>query len=250
MYKVDWIKVIVFGWGVVLAVTSALVFVSISFAETSRSDNYQATELEFGSSSEIESCSGEYCAHASIGSLDVDGSASASHTASFGPIASDSEPMLEVIVEPGESNLGVLTTEKTATKTTKVKIRSYLSGGYTLHIYGDPPQYQQHKLKTTSAPAESVPGVEQFGINVVKNTSPSLGNNPMQVPSEQTSFGYPSQGYDVPNFFRYISGDEIARSDTESGQTEFTISMVVNISNSTPSGHFTGDFSAVVVPLF
>lgn len=237
-------------FGGALVVCIVLISSQNSFAETSSSNNFQITDTEFGSGTELETCSGQYCARASIGSLNSEDSSSGSKTASFGSIASDSEPMLEIIVEPGESNLGVLTTERTASKTTKVKIRSYKSGGYTLQLSGHSPKYQSHQLKTLTLPTASSPGVEQFGINVVSNSSPSIGADPVQVPSDLMSFGYPTEDYGVKNLFKYINGDEIARSDTESGQTEFTISMIVNISGSTPAGHFVGDFSAVVVPVF
>lgn len=240
----------VFGYGLLIAMSVLLIFGDISQAETASSENYQAIEVEFGAGGELNSCSGEYCAHASIGSLDGSDASSPSYSASFDQLDLDSEPTLEVIVEPGESNLGVLTTEASATKTTKIKIRSYMSGGYTLHLFGELPQYEDHKLKSLATPAEAMPGVEQFGINVVANTSPNVGANPIQVPSGEISFGYPSEGYNQPNLFKYISGDEIARSDTETGQTDFTISMIVNISNLTPAGHFVSDFSAVVVPIF
>src|SRR5690606_432498 len=107
---------------------------------TSTSTNYQATEMQFGNGSSVESCSEQYCARASIGSLSANSSQSASGSATFEPISSD-EPLLEVIVEMGESNLGVLSTEQTATQTTVVKVRNYLSGGYTLQVVGNPPEF-------------------------------------------------------------------------------------------------------------
>lgn len=221
-----------------------------AFAETSNSTNYQATETQFGAGSLEESCSGQYCARASIGDMSEGGaSKSSGSTASFGPIT-DSEPLLEVIVEPGTSNLGVLSTESTATKTTIIRIRNYLSNGYMLQIVGDPPKYGNHSLATPSTPTASDPGTEQFGINAVANTAPNVGANPLQVPSDQTSFGEAADGYKTSNLFKYASGDVVALSETESGRTDYTISMIINVSNSTPAGHYSSDFSAVVIPIF
>lgn len=214
---------------------------------SSSSDNYQATETQFSSGSALESCSDEYCARASIG----DGGAGSSNTitANFGAVTPD-EPLLEVVVTPGESNLGVLTTEQTATKETTVQIRNYLSEGYTLQVIGDPPKYGDHALATSDTPEASDPGTEQFGINVVANTTPTVGKNPVQVPSGEFSFGAATEDYATPNRFMYASGDVIARSTMSSGRTDYTISMVINISNRTPAGHFSGDFAAVVIPLY
>lgn len=216
---------------------------------TSNSTNYQVTETQFGAGSTREACSDQYCARTSIGDMAAGKGASGASTATFGGVT-DNEPLLEVVVDPGISNLGVLTTENTATKTTTVRIRNYLSDGYILQIVGEAPKYGSHKLQTPSTPTASTPGTEQFAINVAANTSPQVGSAPQQVPSTQTSFGIADEDYRTPNLFKYTSGDVVARSESSSGRTDYTISMIVNISNSTPAGHFSGDFSAVVIPVY
>lgn len=236
-----------------LAVAIALIGSSSSFALTSSSPNYQIMETDFNAGSTLESCSGQYCAQASIGDLATGSGVSSgagTSTASFGAIPSSSDPLLEVIVESGQSNLGVLTTEKTASKTMVVRVRNYLSDGYTLQIVGTPPKYGNHTLSTPSVPTAATPGTEQFAINAAANTSPSVGANPLQVPSDQTSFGMVEEAYRTPNLFKYASEDVVARSNSESGRTDYTISMIVNIANSTPAGHYAGDFAAIVTPVY
>lgn len=221
-----------------------------AFAQSSSSSHYQITETQFGSGSSAQTCSASYCSRTSIGDLTAGQSKSVGGTASFGSITPD-EPSLEVIVQPGISDLGNLTAEETASKTTVVKVRSYLSNGYMMQIVGDPPKVAGHTLSAiTSDNVSSTPGVEQFGINLTANSSPSIGALPVQVPDAQTSFGVVNSGYSTPNKFKYINGDVVAHSATESGQTEYTISTIVNISNQTPAGHYTGDFSAVVIPSY
>ena len=229
----------------------AVVFAGNAFAVSSisTSPNYQVSETEFGSSSRTENCSGQYCAQASIGDPTSGESKSTSSTASFGEIKQE-DPLLEVIVDPGVSNLGVLTSETTASKTMVVRVRNYLSNGYVLQITGDSPKYAGHNLATPSSPTSATAGSEQFGINVAANTSPNVGASPVQVPSDQFSFGRAETGYDTPNQFKYSNGDIVARSDTESGRTDYTISFIVNISNMTPAGRYSGDFSAVVTPVY
>ncbi len=219
------------------------------FAETSSSTNYQLSESGFNSGSLDENCSGQFCARTSIGDLAVGSSVGATSTANFGPVTPD-EPSLEVIVDPGVSDLGVLTTEHTATKTMVVRVRNYLSGGYTLQITGTPPKYGNHTLATPSTPTPSQTGTEQFAINAAVNTSPSVGAAPVQVPSSQFSFGAVNADYSTPNQFKYTSGDDVAHGLTESGRTDYTISMIINIAQNTPAGHYSGDFSAVVIPVY
>jgi uncharacterized protein YceK len=230
-----------------LTVSIAISGASTVMAQTSSSDNYQMTETQFGTTQ--ESCSGNYCAKASIGEA-TDGKTMATSTAQFEDITNN-EPFLDMIVEAGESNLGVLSTEKTATKITSIKIRSYLiADGYTLQIIGAPPKFDGHTLATSTEPIASKPGVEMFGINVVANTTPNVGANPVQVPADQQEFGVVEDAYKIPNKFMYQSEDVIARGKTDSGRTDYTVSMVVNISSSTPAGKYTGDFVAMLIPAY
>jgi hypothetical protein len=222
---------------------------NVVFATTASSSNYQVTETQFGATSSAQNCSGQYCARASIGDMSAGDSASATYSAKFGSIT-NSDPLLEVIVDSGVSDLGVLTTEKTATKTMVVRVRNYLSDGYTLQIVGGAPKYGGHTLSTPTTPVSSTPGTEQFAINASANTTPSVGAAPAQVPSGQFSFGVVDANYSVPNLFKYTSGEVVAHSNSSSGETDYTISMIVNISNATPAGHYSGDFAAIVVPVY
>jgi len=230
-----------------LTLSIAIGGATTAMAVTSSSPHYQVTETQFGSTQ--KSCSGQYCAQTSIGEA-TDGKTTANSTAEFQDIT-DNEPFLDMIIEPGDSNLGVLSTERTATKTTNIKIRSYLiAGGYTVQIMGTPPKFGDHYLETPSSPTPAKAGTEQFGINVVANTSPSVGANPVQVPADQKVFGEVDDNYKVPNNFMYKADDVIARGVTDSGRTDYTLSMIVNIASSTPAGKYTGDFMVMVIPAY
>jgi hypothetical protein len=130
------------------------------------------------------------------------------------------------------------------------KITSYLSSGYTVQMYGDPPKMRGHTITALTSPTQSQVGKEQFGINVVANTTPDIGANLKQVPDSTTSFGQVNSGYNTPNYFKYVSGDVIAHSSKSSGETDYTISMIINVSNETPAGHYTSDYSIVVIPVY
>lgn len=216
-----------------------------AFAQQSSSDNYQMVESQFGSTSSNESCSDGYCASVSIGN----DSGSSATTANFGE-ANYSEPLLEMIVIPGEGNLGQLTTEKAGTKTMQVKIRNYLTGGYRLQLIGDAPKYGGHSLYALPTPTTSQPGKEQFGINLISNTSPSVGVNPIAQPGGGDALGTVLANYKIQNQFMYVNGQTVAETTTNTGGGDYTISMIVNISNKTPAGQYSGDFAAVVLPYF
>lgn len=238
------------GAGTLLALLAIGIFSAQSaFATTSTSSSYQVSETQFGGGATLQSCSSQYCTRASIGDVAGGSASNAKSKTTFGPVTAG-EPTIDVIVEQGESNLGTLRTDQAATKTMTVRIRSYLSDGYMLQLVGNPPKHPKHQLKAMTTRAASKPGTEQFGINVVANTDPVVGLNPVQVPSGEFSFGVVEEQYAVPNMFKYVSDEVIARSDSESGRTDYTITMLINVSNRTPAGHYSGDFSAVVIPVF
>ena len=221
-------------------------------APQASSSNFSASEVQIGGNgSASHDCSSSYCAQESVGDTVTGGSASSGYSAQFGSNTTD-EPLLEVLVSGGTQNLGVLDPSTTATATFGVNVRSYLSSGYSVYVTGSPPSQGSHTLNAlnTSCPCTSQAGAEQFGINLADNTSPNIGAAPVQVPSGSFSFGAATSDYSQTDLFKYHDGDAVAGSATSTGETDYTLSMILNISNVTPGGRYTGTFSAVVVPVY
>lgn len=243
-----------YGLVVVLALALSFGFGGSVNAETaqSSSNDYGVSEVHIGGNgAALNDCNdaNTVCASMSLGDT-VDGQASsADYRAQFGSDPTD-KPLLEVIVTGGISDLGKLSPSTTATATDDIKIRSYLSSGYSLLISGAPPSQGVHNLKTMNSgcPCTSQPGAEQFGINLAANSSPNIGSDPVQVPSSAFSHGYAASNYNQHELFYYANGDTIAKSDTQTGETDYTLSMILNISTVTPGGQYTGTYAAVVVP--
>ena len=84
-----------------------------------------------------------------------------------------------------------------------------------------------------TAAASSV-GSEQFGINLVANTSPSVGANP----SGTSPLGSAANQYNGANLFAWSSGATVATSTAAIGSTTFTVSYLANISSATESGTY------------
>lgn len=220
-----------------------------AYAETSQSEHYRVNEVQFGVGGGRGLCSGSYCSDISVGDTTVGSANSDSYGARFG-FNTSTEPYLEVWSEGANANLGILSPSTTATATNMLKVRNYLSSGYVVQITGETPSQGTHALDRITTPSTSQPGAEQFGINLADNTSPDIGAAPVQVPDNTISFGYAHADYGTPDLFKYENGGIVAQSDTSTGQTEYTISMIINVSNVTPGGKYTGSFSAVVVPVF
>jgi len=236
-------------FAVALAMVLSLSFVGTAAATGSTSTHYKVTETQFGAGSSLHDCSANYCVKTSTGDTVVGSGTSDSYSAHFGINTSD-VPLLEVMTGGGNQDLGILDTTTTGTVVMTVKVRSYLSNGYTIQLTGSAPTTGDHTLTSLTTPSSSHQGAEQFGVNLVANTTPSLGAAPVQVPSSSYSFGAPTSDYNNPNLFKYIDGDVVAQSDKSSGETDYTLSMILNVSNTTPSGHYNAVFSAVVVPLY
>lgn len=232
--------------GVVIAAAAAG-FVSVASAQSS-STNYRVDEYFFGNGGELEACSGSYCAKQSAGETTVGNTASTNYQAQAG-FNTANEPVLEVAVN-GDVNFGILDPASTKYGSATVQVRTYLASGYNMIITGPSPTYGPSSLSPIAFPAASTAGTEQFGINLRANTTPIVGADPVQVPSTEFSFGMPAGDYNTTNSYKYINGDIIATSSSSSGQTNYTLSMIANISPVTPAGQYKSDLSIVVVSSF
>ncbi len=221
-----------------------------------KSTHYTVTETQIGAGSALKDCSANYCGKISVGDTTVGRASSANYSAQFGSNTSDA-PLLEVITVAGNQDMGVLDNTKTGTAVSTIKVRNYLSDGYVLQITGTPPSQGVHHLTALTTPSTSHAGAEQFGINLANNTAPNIGADPLQVPSGTFSFGttgcddmVTECDYGTPDLFKYVDGDIVAHSTKSTGETDYTMSMIINVSNVTPGGRYSGMFSAVAVPVF
>lgn len=233
-----------------LAVTmgGVMLLVSVTAFAQSSSDSYKVEEVFFGTGGELNACSDTYCSKQSAGETAAGRTASASYAAQVGFNTTDT-PMLEVSVN-GSVDFGVLTPNETAAGVAHIQVRTYLADGYTLVISGLPPNHSGHTLSASTIPEPSQPGKEQFGINFRQNTVPTVGTDPQQVPTADFSFGTPTADYNTPDTFKYQDGSIVAYSDSSTGQTNYTLSLIANASNLTPAGQYNTKLSVVVIAAF
>lgn len=218
--------------------TLALLVPATASAAQSSSPNYQVNEVFFGSGGALNDCSSHYCAKESLGETAVGDTSSPNYQAHAG-FNTDRAPFLQFIVDGTNTDIGVVSTSSATTTTGTFSVKNYLSSGYQVVTISNPPKYNTYTMQNLTSPTSSIPGTEQFGINLVHNTSPtSVGANPSQVPSSTFSFGAAASGYDTTNKYKYVPGDTIAYSNSSSGETDYTITYLYNISNVTPGGTY------------
>ncbi|MGH7234198.1 MAG: hypothetical protein ACREF7_02010 [Candidatus Saccharimonadales bacterium] len=233
------------------------VFATCAGDQSTCSSSYGVGEYNFGSGGSLDTtCSASYCAAQTLGETGVGVTNSADYQAYPG-FEVNREPSLQFLVNTTSVNLGTLTTTTTATQTATFSVESYLSSGYIIETVSPPPNHGSHILSAPSTPTASAVGTEQFGINLVNNltscTPPApanFGANPVQVPSSSYSYGVASANYAHCGEFLYNSGDTIASSSQSSGQTNYTISYIANISSVTPAGTYNMNQALVAVPTF
>lgn len=218
-------------------------------AAQSSSANYQVNEVFFGNGGDLNECSTSYCAKIAAGETAVGDISSGTLQAHAG-FNTDRTPYLQFIVNGVNTNVGTLSTGSATTTTATFSVKSYLSSGYSVVTVSNPPKNNSYTINALSSPAASSPGSEQFGMNLVSNPSCSglptnLGSSPVQVPSSSFSFGVAASGYNTACQFKYVPGDTIASSSSSSGETDYTISYLYNISVLTPGGTYT--FNDVLV---
>ena len=230
-----------------VSLTAALIVVCISMVLLQHvsatpqytSPSYGIDEVFMGSGALNNATSPSYQACASLGSTGVGNSTSAGYQANSGPCTT-ADPYLEFSVTNPNTNLGVLSSSTTAKTTATFSVRAYLASGYIVINASDPPSAGTgptfHQLTNLSSPTSPVIGTEQFGINLVVNTG--FGADPSQVPSSSYSYGAAASGYNTTDQFKYVKGDTVAYSNSSSGETDYTISYIYNISNTTPAGTY------------
>ncbi len=211
------------------------------------SSNYGVNEVFFGTGGELNACSTGstgYCSKQAAGELGVGNAVgSAAYQAQAG-FNTDRTPSLTFAVTSTNLSLGTLSPGTTMTATAHFSVESYLASGYTVVAASDPPVSGAHTLQALATPTAANSSQEQFGINLVANTvgcsaPANFGADPVQVPDSTFSFGSAATGYNTCGLFKYVKGETVASSSKSSGETDYTISYIVSISNVTPAGTYT-----------
>jgi hypothetical protein len=244
MLRQKWLKFFVLSICGIVSVWPVSVF-----AQAASSTHYSVNEVFFGSGGAINACSTSYCSNQSLGELSVGNPSSPNYQIHAG-FNTTQQPYLYFTVTSSTTDLGYLSTSSTATSTGAFSVRTYQAGGYIVQTVSNPPTSTEgHTLSTPATPTSSATGTEQFGMNLVANTSPTtFGTNPVDNPASGSAVGIAATNYNTANKFMYHAGDTIASSTTPgdtTGEADYTISYIFNISPSTPAGQY--NFNDILV---
>jgi hypothetical protein len=233
-----------------LSLLAGLVFIIVSAVTHQAnaqysSGNYKANEVFFGAGGDTNQSSANYKASASAGALGV-GQVSSTNYQAYSGFLTPNEPFLEMEIDTTLVDLGDLDASATKTGTANFHVRAYIDSGYSVQTLSSPPSYTSgtvtHTLAAMTTLGNAATGTEQFGINLVANTSPaSFGTNPSPQPNGTFATGVAASGYNTTNKFKYNPGDTIVQTPSASsgwGLTNYTISYIANIGAFTPAGNY------------
>lgn len=232
-------------WASLFVIILFLVSLGVTkvYAQTLQSANYHIDESAIGVGDINQGASANYQTSASIGDLSVGNAASDNFQVNTGSQTTP-DPALSFSITSGNVDFGSFSATSATVTTATFSVLNYTSYGYAAIIYGDPPAYGNHTITPMTTTDSSQPGTEQFGINLVANTSPvSFGANP---DNGQFGFGAITPNYATTNKYRYVSGETIAEASKSSGLTNYTISYLVNVAGLTPGGTYTANQTIIV----
>jgi hypothetical protein len=142
-------------------------------------------------------------------------------------------------------DFGNLSPFSTGSSESQMVVATNALNGYGIQVIGNSMTSGNNVISPLGVSDLATPGANQFGLNLVANTSPQVGNN-----AQGPGSGQPLPSYGLPNIFRFNSGDTLASSNTVSANKEYTISYIINIAHSQPPGYYATTLTYVALGNF
>jgi len=133
------------------------------------------------------------------------------------------------------SDLGEVASDTPLTTTSQMAAGTNASGGYVITANGTTMEAGSHVINALTTPTVSAPGNSQFGINLVANSDPYMGNDPDGASTNAVA----TPDYAIPNEFMFHDGDAVATAPNVSLIRRFTVSYVINTPPDLHAGVYT-----------
>lgn len=141
-------------------------------------------------------------------------------------------------------NLGELSKTSANSSTSQFAGATNDPGGYSTYLAGTTLASGINTIPALALPEPSVPGTSQFGLNLVANSNPNVGQN-------RTGGGtaIPSSGYGSPNQFKFEDGI-ITATPNSTNFNVFTVSYLVNVSSDQKPGIYATTVTYIATAAF
>lgn len=139
------------------------------------------------------------------------------------------------------TDMGELSSNSTLTAQSQMAVGTNATAGFVITANGGLPAAGTNVIDAPSVPTVSRPGTNQFGINLVANSAPSVGSDPEGIWTNAV----PSPDYGIPNQYKYVPGDIVAFSPNVSLMKKFTVSYILNSSANLRPGVYSTTISFI-----
>lgn len=133
------------------------------------------------------------------------------------------------------TDMGNLSEDQTLTAQSQMIVGTNATAGFSITVHGNSMAAGTHVIDSLTTPSPSIKGVNQFGINLVANTTPNVGSDPDGLWANAVT----TDDYGTPDLFKFVDGDEVAYSPNVSLSKRFTISYIVNVNPELHPGIYT-----------
>lgn len=133
------------------------------------------------------------------------------------------------------TDMGTLGPDTTLTARSQMAVGTNATAGFVITANGTPLSAGTNVIDNLEIPTESRPGENQFGLNLVANSQPAVGDNP----AGPFTNANPSSDYGSPDKYKYVPGDVVAQAPNVSLIRKFTVSYIVNSSEDLRPGVYT-----------
>ncbi len=130
------------------------------------------------------------------------------------------------------TDMGTLSADSPITAQSQMAVGTNASAGFAITVNGTSMVAGNSVIDPLAVPTVSLPGTNQFGINLVANNEPTVGSDP----DGEFTNAIAAPKYGQVNKYAYKDGDLVAMSPNVSLVRRYTVSYVVNIKPTLPSG--------------
>lgn len=144
------------------------------------------------------------------------------------------------------TDMGTLSTTDTLKAISQMGVGTNASDGFVITVNGTTMAAGTHVIEELKTPTESAPGKLQFGLNLVANDTPDIG----QDPDGDSANALPLPDYAIPNKFKFKDGDIVAAAPNVSLIRRFTTSYIVNAPSDLRAGTYTTSLTYICTGRF
>ena len=174
----------------------------------------------------------------------IDTGTVASSTAGAITVTASVDETLSFTLASATVALGTLSTSATGSGTSSMTASTNASSGYSIVITGSTLTSGGNNIDAiTPTATASAMNTEQFGINLMSNSTPAVGSN---VSGSGT--GAVATGYNTTNQFKFTSGDTLASASGPTNTNTFTTSYIANINGMTAPGAYSTVLTYIATP--